>query len=130
MYDVVGGGFPRYSTDNFWRVPHFEKMLYDNAQLALAYLHAWQITHEPFFKRVVIETLDFVKREMTHTNGGFYSSLDADSQGEEGRFYVWTRPEIREVLTDEADFEFFTRPTGSRKKATGRARPSLPTRPG
>ena len=116
MYDVVGGGFARYSTDNFWRVPHFEKMLYDNAQLALAYLHAWQITREPFFKRVVIETLDFVKREMTHTNGGFYSSLDADLQGEEGRFYVWNRAEIREVLPDEADFEFFSAAYGITEK--------------
>jgi uncharacterized protein YyaL (SSP411 family) len=116
MYDAVGGGFARYSTDNFWRVPHFEKMLYDNAQLALVYLHAWQITHEPFFKRVVIETLDFVAREMTHTNGGFYSSLDADSQGEEGRFYVWTRAEIREILRDEADFEFFSAAYGITEK--------------
>jgi hypothetical protein len=116
MYDAVGGGFARYSTDNFWRVPHFEKMLYDNAQLALAYLHAWQITHEPFFKRVVIETLDFVAREMTHPEGGFYSSLDADSQGEEGRFYVWSRSEIREAIPNEADFEFFSAAYGITEK--------------
>ncbi len=108
MYDVVGGGFARYSTDNFWRVPHFEKMLYDNAQLALVYLHAWQITREPSFKRVAIETLDFVRREMTHPDGGFYSSLDADSKGEEGRFYVWTKSEIQEVLANDSDFEFFS----------------------
>ena len=104
MYDVVGGGFSRYSVDQFWRVPHFEKMLYDNAQLVRAYLHAWQVTGEPEFKRIVIETLDFVAREMTHPDGGFYSSLDADSDGEEGKFYVWTQDEIRELLGNESDF--------------------------
>ena len=116
MYDIVGGGFARYSTDNFWRVPHFEKMLYDNAQLALAYLHAWQITHEPFFKGVVIETLDFVMREMTHPDGGFYSSLDADSEGEEGKFYVWTKLEIQEAIANDSDFEFFNAAYGITEK--------------
>ncbi|GAB4505816.1 MAG: thioredoxin domain-containing protein [Anaerolineales bacterium] len=104
MYDVVGGGFARYSTDNFWRVPHFEKMLYDNAQLARAYLHAWQVTRQPAFYRVLTETLAFVGREMTHPEGGFYSSLDADSDGEEGKFYVWTREEIREQLSENSEF--------------------------
>ncbi|MFZ5857229.1 MAG: thioredoxin domain-containing protein, partial [Chloroflexota bacterium] len=104
MYDVVGGGFSRYSTDNFWRVPHFEKMLYDNAQLVRAYLHAWQITGEASFRQIVEETLEFVSRELTHPEGGFYSSLDADSEGVEGKFYVWTKEEIREKLLESSDF--------------------------
>ncbi len=104
MYDVVGGGFSRYSTDNHWRVPHFEKMLYDNAQLARAYLHAWQLTGEPFYRRIVEESLDFVLRELTDPQGGFYSSLDADSEGEEGKFYVWQAAEIEQTLGGDWDF--------------------------
>ena len=107
MYDVIGGGFSRYSTDNFWRVPHFEKMLYDNAQLIRAYLHAWQVTRDPSFRDIVVATLDFVAREMTHPDGGFYSSLDADSEGVEGKFYGWTKEEIRQALTDSSDFDLF-----------------------
>jgi uncharacterized protein YyaL (SSP411 family) len=105
MYDLIGGGFSRYSTDNEWLVPHFEKMLYDNALLSRAYLHAYLITGEDSFRRICEATLDFVMREMTDSSGGFYSSLDADSEGVEGKFYVWTKDEIRAVLPDgnEAD---------------------------
>ena len=99
-------------------------MLYDNAQLALAYLHAWQITHEPFFKRIVIETLDFVACEMTHPNGGFYSSLDADSEHEEGKFYVWTKDEIRKNL-DDSDIEFFVAAYGVTEKGNWEGRTVL-----
>ncbi|HEX8991993.1 MAG TPA: thioredoxin domain-containing protein [Anaerolineales bacterium] len=105
MYDVVGGGFSRYATDNFWRTPHFEKMLYDNAQLALAYLYGYLVTGEPQYRSVCEETLDFISREMTNPGGGFYSSLDADSEGQEGKFYVWTSGEIQQALGP--DFEFF-----------------------
>jgi hypothetical protein len=102
MYDHLGGGFARYSTDDRWLVPHFEKMLYDNALLARVYLHAWQITGNPLFRQVTEETLDFVARELRHDDGGFYSSYDADSEGEEGKFYVWTAAEIGEALGDQA----------------------------
>ncbi len=100
MYDVVGGGFHRYSTDGSWLVPHFEKMLYDNAQLARVYLHGYLLTHEENFREVCEATLDFILRELTHPEGGFFSSLDADSEGEEGKYYVWTEAEIREILAD------------------------------
>ena len=98
LYDQLGGGFHRYSVDERWLVPHFEKMLYDNALLPRAYLDAWQLTGEDAFRRVIEETLDFVQRELRSPEGGFYSSLDADSDGQEGRFYVWTRPELDAAL--------------------------------
>jgi uncharacterized protein YyaL (SSP411 family) len=103
MYDQVGGGFARYSVDAHWLVPHFEKMLYDNGLLARAYLHGWQLTGEPLFRRVAEETLDWALREMRAPEGGFYSALDADSEGVEGKFYVWTVDELREALAGEPD---------------------------
>lgn len=102
IYDQIGGGFHRYSVDERWLVPHFEKMLYDNAQLARVYLHAWQVTGNPFFRAIATETLDYVIREMTDPVGGFYSSQDADSEGEEGKFFLWTPEEIEAVLGSEA----------------------------
>ena len=101
IYDQVGGGFARYSTDARWLVPHFEKMLYDNAQLARAYLEGFQATGDDFYRRIAAETLDYVLREMTDPAGGFYSATDADSEGEEGRFFVWTPAEVREALGDQ-----------------------------
>jgi len=104
MYDQLGGGFHRYSVDAVWLVPHFEKMLYDNSQLARVYLHAWQVTHDAEFRRVAEEILDYVQREMTDAAGGFYSTTDADSEGEEGKFFVWSQAEIDTALGAEAEF--------------------------
>jgi uncharacterized protein YyaL (SSP411 family) len=101
IYDHLGGGFHRYSTDERWLVPHFEKMLYDNALLIVAYLEAYQATQEPLYRRVVEETLGYVLREMTSPEGPFFSTQDADSEGEEGRFYVWSAQEIEQVLGKE-----------------------------
>lgn len=101
IYDHIGGGFSRYSTDGMWLVPHFEKMLYDNALLMYAYTEAYQITKNERYRRIVLEIADFVAREMTHPEGGFYSAIDADSEGEEGKFYVWSKEEIMDVLGEE-----------------------------
>ena len=108
IYDQLGGGFHRYSVDAEWLVPHFEKMLYDNALLSRLYLHAYLVTGKPFYRRIAEETLDYVAREMTSPEGGFYSTQDADSEGEEGRFYTWTPGEIEAAL-DPEDAALFMR---------------------
>jgi len=102
IYDQVGGGFARYSTDADWKVPHFEKMLYDNAQLVSLYSHAWQLENKSLYRDVVYETLDFIERELNAPDGGFYAALDADSEGEEGKYYVWKREEIGSILGSHA----------------------------
>jgi uncharacterized protein YyaL (SSP411 family) len=103
IFDQIGGGFSRYSTDAKWLVPHFEKMLYDNALIPVNYAEAYQITQDPFYLDVLQKTLDFVLREMTSPDGGFYSAYDADSEGVEGKFYVWQKSEIKEILGNDAD---------------------------
>src|SRR5215203_2201013 len=109
IYDQLGGGFHRYSVDAVWLVPHFEKMLYENAQLARLYLHVFQATKDEFYKRIAVETLEYVRREMLDSKGGFYSTQDADSEGVEGKFFVWTPQEIEEILgtEDARAFNFY-----------------------
>ena len=106
LYDQIGGGFARYSTDEIWKVPHFEKMLYDNAQLLQLYAEAYQTDPNPLYQQVVSETVEFLKRELLSPENGFYSALDADSEGEEGKFYVWTKTELAQILG--ADFVLFS----------------------
>ena len=106
IYDHIGFGFARYSTDREWLVPHFEKMLYDQAMLCMAYTEAFQITQSELFKQTACEILEYVLRDMTHPEGGFYSAEDADSEGEEGKFYLWTTEEIKEILKDDTDLFF------------------------
>ncbi|MBI3779544.1 MAG: thioredoxin domain-containing protein, partial [candidate division NC10 bacterium] len=101
IYDQIGGGFARYSTDEHWLVPHFEKMLYDNSLLTRTYLEAFQVTGDPFYRQIATEVLDYILREMTAPEGGFYSATDADSEGEEGKFFVWTPAEIEAILGEE-----------------------------
>ncbi|TMA11807.1 MAG: thioredoxin domain-containing protein [Deltaproteobacteria bacterium] len=108
IYDHLGGGFHRYSVDEKWLVPHFEKMLYDNAQLIRIYVDVFRITQDPIFRRVVEETLTYLLREMLHSEGGFYSTQDADSEGEEGRFFVWEYDEVIKILGEETG-EIFSR---------------------
>lgn len=106
IYDHIGGGFARYSTDKIWLVPHFEKMLYDNALLIMCYAEAYQNTDKEIYKTIVKDTLTYVKREMTSPEGAFYSAEDADSEGEEGKYYVWTQEEIIDVLGEKEGIEF------------------------
>jgi uncharacterized protein YyaL (SSP411 family) len=109
IYDHVGGGFHRYSTERTWTVPHFEKMLYDNAQLLEIYARAFRETKSPLYRGVLEETLAFVRRELTSPDGAFYSAIDADSEGEEGKFYVWTPKQVKEALGDGEDARSFRR---------------------
>jgi uncharacterized protein YyaL (SSP411 family) len=113
LYDHLGGGFHRYSTERTWTVPHFEKMLYDNAQLCEVYAEAYRRSHRPQDRRVLQETIAFIRREMTAPEGGFYCALDADSEGQEGRFYVWTDKEITDALGNQADAALFKRVYGA-----------------
>ena len=103
IYDQIGGGFARYSVDDRWHVPHFEKMLYDNSQLVSLYAEAYQFDAEDVYKKVVFQTLEFIKRELTSPEGGFYSALDADSEGVEGKFYTYTRDELRDMLGEDEE---------------------------
>ncbi|MEJ2193603.1 MAG: DUF255 domain-containing protein, partial [Ignavibacteriaceae bacterium] len=103
IYDQIGGGFARYSTDNIWKVPHFEKMLYDNGQLVSLYANAYKVTRNKNYKRIVYQTLEFIESEMMDKSGGFYSAYDADSEGEEGKYYVWTKKEILKILGEDGE---------------------------
>ena len=107
IYDQIGGGFARYSVDSFWLAPHFEKMLYDNGQLISLYSHAYQATKNPLYKDVVVATIGFAERELSDPAGGYYSSLDADSEGEEGKYYVWQATEIDALLTDTHEAKIY-----------------------
>ncbi|MDP1819525.1 MAG: thioredoxin domain-containing protein [Acidimicrobiales bacterium] len=121
IYDHLGGGYARYSTDDVWLVPHFEKMLYDNARLIRLYLHGWQVTGEERFRQVVAETIGYVLRDLRQPGGGTSSAEDADSEGEEGRFYVWTEDQVRDVLGDDAELAlawYGFRPGGSFEHGT------------
>lgn len=128
IYDHIGGGFARYSTDTEWLAPHFEKMLYDNALLVCTYADAYALTKNEAYRQVIEETLLFVERELTHPDGGFYSALDADSEGEEGKFYVWDREEVNRVLGAEAQIfcDYFDIKPGGNWKGKTIPRTKLP----
>src|SRR5437899_3130278 len=102
IYDQVGGGFARYSTDTEWLAPHFEKMLYDNALIISTLCDAYQLTKNAKYKEVVDQTIEFIERELMNSEGGFFSALDADSEGVEGKYYVWSYEEVQEILGDDA----------------------------
>ncbi len=122
IYDQLGGGFARYATDKYWLAPHFEKMLYDNAQLVSLYAKAYQATDDTAYRRIVEETLAFVARELTGPDGNFYASLDADSEGEEGRFYTWEKEEIDSILGDPDWSELFCQTYGVTRKGNWEGR--------
>ncbi len=125
IYDHIGFGFARYSTDRQWLVPHFEKMLYDNALLAMAYLECYQLTGNDFYAGVARDIFTYVLRDMTNPEGGFYSAEDADSEGEEGKFYLWTKDEIKEILGEQADLFARTYDISQKGNFEGRNIPNL-----
>jgi uncharacterized protein YyaL (SSP411 family) len=127
VFDQLGGGFHRYSVDDRWAVPHFEKMLYDNAQLAVVYLHAHQLTGDPEYRRAVEDTLDYLAREMRLPEGGFASSQDADSEGVEGRYFVWTLEQVGQALGDGADARLACRVFGVSEPGNFEAGSSVPS---
>ncbi|MDP7643743.1 MAG: thioredoxin domain-containing protein [Anaerolineales bacterium] len=127
MYDQLGGGFHRYSVAANWLVPHFEKMLHDNSQIARLYLHAYQLTGKQFYRRVTTETLDYVLREMTHSRGGFFSTQDADSEGQEGKFFVWSADEIRATVPQHAELVMAAFGVTARGNFEGRQRVACQT---
>ncbi len=134
MYDQIGGGFARYSVDATWTIPHFEKMLYDNAQLARTYTHAWQLWHDPLYRRIASETLEYLLRDMRDGSGGFHSSEDADSEGVEGKFYAWDYDEFMQVapeaaehygITSQGNFEGKSNPVAGGDEPPAEARAKL-----